>query len=77
VSLAACTPPRAGSITPPQSVVGSSPIPALRARPPRPDTLAVVSAAALPRAAVWRLLAQRLPPGSVLLVTAGPQTEGR
>jgi hypothetical protein len=52
------------------------PLPDRRIRPPRPDTLAVVSAAALPRASVWRPLAQRLPPGSVLLVSAGPQTDG-
>jgi hypothetical protein len=75
VSPATRTPPRAVSAAPPPPAVVPSPIPAHSFRPPRPDTLAVVSAAALPRAAVWRPLAQRLPPGSVLLVTSSARLD--
>lgn len=75
MSPATRTPPRSVPTALAQSGV-VHPAPAeRRPRPPRPDTFAVVSAVALSRASVWRPLAQRLPPGSVLLVSAGPQTD--
>jgi hypothetical protein len=75
VSPVTRTPPRPVPTAPAEPVV-LPPIPDRRMRPPRPDTLAVVSGAALDRASVWRPLAQRLPPGSVLLVSAGARTDG-